>query len=167
MYNLRDLREEQIRLEETFRSNFFGVGSIIINGRGKDIDFVSVYSHELADKLVNDGFIEDLEEGYDNDILSSFRRGPVNVILLHNLGDIDRFLNAVEVCKLLSDGNMSKGWRVAIHEIILNNVPKEEAIKKVFRKFGGFDNVEEVVKVELRDAPPLEQNQVPQMAGDF
>lgn len=167
MYNFRDLLAEKARLEEDFRVNFFGVGSIMINGRGKDIDLISFYSNELANKLVEAGFIEDLAEEYDNDTFSSFKRGPVNVLLIHTFEGVDHFLNAVEVCKLLSDGNMSKGWRVAIHEIILNNQTKAEAIKKVFRKFGGFDNVEAVVEVELRDAQALEQNPVPQVAGGF
>lgn len=108
------------------------VGSCYINGEGRDLDML-LYEpryYLIMDLLKEQGWKQDIGNEYDDMPTLSMKKGVINLLFAVTPEDFDKFSAAADVCKLISKGDLSKPYRVAIHEIILNGQNIEDAIAK-------------------------------------
>ncbi len=133
--------EDAIRAQQYWQTFFFDrritpqiamVGSCYINNKGKDIDLlVRGDRNKIFPILIEEGFKQDGE--YIGEEFTSLRAGDVNIILTESVEYYKAFTRAAEVCYLISNGDLAKAHRVAIHEIIINGVDRDTAEERAQR----------------------------------
>lgn len=119
------------------------VGSVAINGDGKDIDYAILVGEEGPDDIVQhllaNGF-EANNHGYEgvngeDDKFTSYKRGITNILVCTTIQAYNRFVKGAEICKYLRGLGVNmrdKRVRVAIHSMVSHG-NMEQVIKDVGR----------------------------------
>lgn len=136
----KQAQDTMLETAALFRSFFEGLGSVdilvelvgscAIQEYGNDIDvmiFVPVNWADKAAQIVETmGYEEeqgDKDEYGDGDF-RSFRKGPVNILLVWEARVCVGWMASVEMCRYV--GATTREQRVAIHRIIMDGCPADE-----------------------------------------
>lgn len=115
------------------------VGSTYINGQGKDTDVLVIGL--TREQVLGAGYEPDGEDGYDaSGTFQSYRKGDVNLILSEDHDDFCRFIQAAELCRVITritGHKINKDLRVAVHTFIRDDESVDNSVRDGF-DFGGL-----------------------------
>lgn len=105
------------------------VGSVYTLGKGRDIDFAVLvnnqfYLQEQPEWLVGE-WVREGADVYEGDSFASYRRGDINIIVMHDRDFYQKFLTAMEVCKVLK--LQTRKQRVLVCRIVRDGMTAEQA----------------------------------------
>lgn len=105
------------------------VGSTYTLGKGRDVDFAVLVDNqfhfqEQPDWLVGD-WVREGADVYEGNVFASYRQGDINVIVMHNRDTYQKFLTAMEVCKMLK--LQTRKERVLVCRIVRDGMSAEQA----------------------------------------
>lgn len=105
------------------------VGSTYTLGKGRDIDFAVLvsdqfYLQEQPEWLVGEWMREGADV-YEGNSFASYRQGDINIIVMHDHDIYQKFLTAMEVCKVLK--LQTRKQRVLVCRIVRDGMTAEQA----------------------------------------
>ncbi len=105
------------------------VGSTYTLGKGRDVDFAVLVDNqfhfqEQPDWLVGD-WVREGADVYEGNVFTSYRQGDINIIVMHDRDTYQKFLTAMEVCKMLK--LQKRRERVLVCRIVRDGMSAEQA----------------------------------------
>jgi len=105
------------------------VGSTYTLGKGRDIDFAVLvdnqfYFQEKPEWLVGE-WVREGADVYEGNVFASYRQGDINIIVMHDRDIYQKFLTAMEVCKVLK--LQTRKQRVLVCRIVRDGMTAEQA----------------------------------------